>query len=234
MTGAPSAAIKWIAFDLDDTLHFYRNAAGEASAAVFAYLCEEFGFDAEGLGAAYAAILKDAQTSGFAEGKTSREFRAERFGKLLASFSINPHRHLDTVLDVYGDALSRNLKLKEGAAEALRECKLSGYSVMIVTEGPQDAQETTLERLGLAQYADLLVTSGKERVSKRDGLLKRALEIAACNPDELIYIGDSLVSDVLPAMVLGVRTIYVGQEDEIPEGVQKISSLLQLRELLPG
>ena len=91
-----------------------------------------------------------------------------------------------------------NLKLKEGAAEALRECKLSGYSVMIVTEGPQDAQETTLERLGLAQYADLLVTSGRERVSKRDGLLKRALEIAACAPDELIYIGDSLVSDILP------------------------------------
>ena len=126
MTVAPSPAIKWIAFDLDDTLHFYRNAAGEAWAAVFAYLCEEFGCDAEGLGAAYAAILKDAQTIGFAEGKTAREFRAERFGKLLASFWIEPHRHLDTVLDVYGDALSRNLKLKEGAAEALRECKLSG------------------------------------------------------------------------------------------------------------
>jgi putative hydrolase of the HAD superfamily len=234
MTGAPSAAIKWIAFDLDDTLHFYRNASGEASAAVFAYLHEEFGCDAQGLGAAYAAILKGAQTSGFAEGKSSREYRAERFGKLLASFSIKPHRHLDTVLDVYDDALSRNLKLKEGAAEALRECKLSGYSVMIVTEGPQDAQEATLERLGIAQYADLLVTSGRERVSKCGGLLKRALEMAACAPDELIYIGDSLVSDILPAMVLGVRTIYVGQEDQIPEGVQKISSLLQLRELLPG
>ncbi len=51
------AAVRWVAFDLDDTLHFYRKASGRASAAVFEYLDEEFGCGIGELQAAYAGIL---------------------------------------------------------------------------------------------------------------------------------------------------------------------------------
>lgn len=53
-------ALKWIGFDLDDTLHSYRRASGQACEAVFEYLDEEFGCGAEELKAAYTQILKDA------------------------------------------------------------------------------------------------------------------------------------------------------------------------------
>src|SRR5688572_11814927 len=111
--------IEWIGFDLDDTLHFYRRASGRASQAVFDYLNEEFGCDLELLNSRYAIILKAAQSSSFTEGKASRALRGERFGKLMAEFSILPYHHLDIALDIYDDALARHLELKEGAFETL-------------------------------------------------------------------------------------------------------------------
>ena len=74
--------MRWVAFDIDDTLHFYRKASGRASAAVFEYLDEESGCGVGRLRAAYAGILKEAQKGAFADGRTARECRSERFGKL--------------------------------------------------------------------------------------------------------------------------------------------------------
>ena len=71
-------SLQWVAFDLDDTLHFYRKASGRASAAVFAYLDDEFGCGVDQLKAAYAGILKHAQMGGFGDGRTARECRGER------------------------------------------------------------------------------------------------------------------------------------------------------------
>ncbi len=59
------AAVRWVAFDLDDTLHFYRKASGRASAAVFEYLDEEFG-----CGAGAAGCLR-----GNIEGRTEGRLR---------------------------------------------------------------------------------------------------------------------------------------------------------------
>ena len=182
----PNLALKWIGFDLDDTLHFYRKASGQACEAVFEYLGEEFGCGVNELQAAYTGILKDAQKGAFADGRSARECRAERFGKLLTAFSIIPHRHLEAVLDLYDEALSLNLKLKEGAKETLLAARANGLRIMVVSEGPHDAQEATLERLGIAPLADLLVTSAAEKTSKRGGLLKIALGRAQCAPHELI------------------------------------------------
>ncbi len=133
--------LKWIGFDLDDTLHWYRKASGQACKAVFGYLDEEFECGAGELEAAYAWILKDAQKGAFADGRSAQEYRAERFGKLLTAFSIIPYRHLEAVLDLYDEALSQNLTLKEGAREALLTARAKGFRTMVVTEGPHDAQE---------------------------------------------------------------------------------------------
>jgi len=219
---------EWIGFDLDDTLHFYRKASGCASQAVYDYLNEEFGCDLDLLNSRYAVILREAQSRSFAEGKPSRVLRGERFGRLMAEFSILPHRHLDIVLDIYDAALARHLQLKDGAMEALRELKQAGFSIMVVSEGPHDAQETTLARLGLAPYVDLLITSGQEKRSKRDGLLKIALAKAGCSPQSCVFIGDNMECDILPALALGMRAFYVGEDIQMPAGAEKLSSLADL------
>jgi putative hydrolase of the HAD superfamily len=222
------ASVRWVAFDLDDTLHYYRKASGRAADAVFANLDDEFGCGIDRLQAAYAGVLKNAQQGAFADGRTAREGRGERFGKLLQAFSIIPDRYLDQALDVYDAALAANLELKEGAAALLQDIERAGRSVMVVTEGPHDAQETTISRLGLAPYVDLLVTSSMERLTKHTGLLQRALDKANCAPAAVIYVGDSVECDIIPAKALGIRVIFVGEPDKAPDGVETVTSLASL------
>jgi putative hydrolase of the HAD superfamily len=228
MSRADRRAITWIGFDLDDTLHYYREASGRACQAVFDYLHDEFGCDPDELNARYALILKEAQSGSFTEGKTSRALRGERFGRLMTEFSIIPHLHLDRALDAYDEALARHLRLTASAKEVLAALKQAGFSIMVVSEGPHDAQETTLARLGLAPFVDLLVTSGQERRSKREGLLKVALERAGCDPQSCIFIGDNMECDILPALALGMEAFYVGEEALMPAGAKKLTSLEEL------
>jgi putative hydrolase of the HAD superfamily len=73
--------LRWIAFDLDDTLHHFRRASTRASEAVFCDIERQFGIGVDDLGAAYREILSAAQSRHFSQPKTSREYLAERFGR---------------------------------------------------------------------------------------------------------------------------------------------------------
>ena len=147
-------------------------------------------------------------------------------------FPLSRTGNLDEALDIYDAALAANLQLKDGAAALLQDIKRAGRSIMIVTEGPHDAQETTVSRLGLTPYVDLLVTSSMEGLTKRNGLLKRALDKAGCAPGAAIYVGDSIECDIVPAHALGVCTIFIGDPSQAPEGVEAAATLADLRALI--
>ena len=105
---------------------------------------------------------------------------------------------------------------------------------MVISEGPHDAQTTTIERLGIASGIDLLVTSAGEQASKSDGLFEKALERGACGRHQMLYVGDSVERDILPTSALGIASVYVG-EDELPDGTTAMRlDLVALARLLVG
>lgn len=216
--------LKWVAFDLDDTLHSFRKASAEAMEAVYGYVYEEFGVLLDVQRQAYMDILAKGQSGNFIEDKPANDYRSERFGALLSSFNILPHIHLNMMLEIYDRALERTLEVKDGAHDLLRKLRAADISVMVVSEGPHDAQEKTLLRLGLAPYVNLLVTSSKEGICKQTGLLEKALEKAGCSVEEVIYVGDNLERDIVPAQAMGIRCIlFSDQETNIP--VPRITTL---------
>jgi putative hydrolase of the HAD superfamily len=232
MFGALPDSIKWIGFDLDDTLHFFKKASGQASQDVFFYIETSFGVPAASLKEAYKSILSEAQSSFFSKNKPSREYRKERFSKLFKIFSIVSPEHLEAALDCYDNALARHLELKAGALEALTAAKKAGLSVIVVTEGPRDAQVTTISRLGIEPYIDILLTSAEAQVSKGEGLFEHALQKIQCLPSDIIYIGDSLQRDIIPADKLGIQTYYVGDEETGSFKTIKLPSLIELKYLI--
>jgi putative hydrolase of the HAD superfamily len=234
MTDRLPPSLRWVAFDLDDTLHGFRRASGRAAEAVFAEVERRQGFPADRLHEAYGEILQLAQSAGFALERTAREYRAERFAAMLDRFGPPKQGEpgMDRLLDAYDAALGEELELTEGAAEALSAARWAGLSTMVVSEGPADAQALTIERLGIAPMVDLLVTSAAERASKSDGLLEVALARAGCGPEEMLYVGDSVERDIAPALALGIATVYVG-EDELPDGMEAMrTDLVELGRLL--
>lgn len=188
--GELPSGLRWIAFDLDDTLHYFKRASGRASAVVFRDIEREDGIEVGELEAAYHEILRAAQSGHFSQSKTSREYRAERFGTLLDRFGRESGPRLERILDLYDAALGEALELKPGANQVLAAAKRAGLLVMVVSEGPHDAQTTTLERAGCECGEVLFVGDSVDR----DIVSASALGIAS------VYVGDEELPDGLAAM----------------------------------
>lgn len=219
--------LQWIAFDLDDTLHEFTFASRAAMEMVYDYLHEEFGLYHDDMRPAYSAILKEGQMNHFVDNIPSEVYRRQRFEKLFDRFSVLPHIHVDECLKIYDESLSEVLTLKEGALDVLQECKRQGLQIMIVSEGPYDAQEKTLQRLGISEYIDRIYTSSRMGVHKTNGLLQKALEDAGCRVDECVMLGDNLERDIKPALAIGVTAIWVSNSPQ-SFSVPHVQSLMQI------
>lgn len=77
--------------------------------------------------------------------------------------------------------------------------------LMVITKGDLLDQEGKLARSGLADYFDLY-----EVVSnKKEGNYRRLFERLQLNPNEVLMIGNSLRSDVLPPLNIGAHALHV-------------------------
>jgi putative hydrolase of the HAD superfamily len=112
---------------------------------------------------------------------------------VLQSFCVEATpEFLDELAAVYKTQLKLSLELKEGAMSLLAYLKSIGKKIIVITEGPQDAQEWTLENLGPSKYVDYLATTNHFGVSKVDGLFEKVLAEVGIEAEELAYVGDSL------------------------------------------
>jgi putative hydrolase of the HAD superfamily len=78
----------WFGFDLDDTLHEFRKASSHASSSVFQAIQKDSDVSVEDLKASYGEILHSKTASAFADGRTSTEYRRERFTLLLQANNL--------------------------------------------------------------------------------------------------------------------------------------------------
>ena len=80
-----------------------------------------------------------------------------------------------------------------------------GYTLAVFTKGELLDQEHKLERSGLAPYFDHVeITSDKGEKEFLD--LCRKLNV---RPDELMMVGNSLKSDIAPALGIGAQAVYI-------------------------
>lgn len=225
----------WFGFDLDNTLHEFRKASKAASHVVFEQTSKYSNVPIDELAATYVKILKRKTASAFTDGKNSDYHRQARFRALLEAHGIqvNDNDVADLAL-LYKDALADALEVKPGALSLLRYLRSIGKKVAVITEGPQDAQEWTLEKLGLAEYVDLLVTTNKFGKSKVDGLFGTVLDYLGIEGMDMVYIGDSFERDMLPAGREGIMTIRLSEGEDVVLGREeiKVDSLLKIEHIL--
>ena len=131
-----------------------------------------------------------------------------------------------TAADLYPDALP-----------ALQWAKTAGHRIGI-SGNTSAATEEFARNLGLA---DVVGSSRRWGVAKPDpAFFRRLIAEAGCAPDEIVYIGDRVDNDVLPALAAGLRAIHIvrGPWGVVqacwPEaqGLRRIRSLAELPALL--
>lgn len=113
-------------------------------------------------------------------------------------------------------------RVKEGAIEGLRKLREKGYRLALVTQTPRERILPLLERAGLRNPFDEIVSAREARRGKPfpDPYLL-ALERTHSLPEESIAFEDA-PSGALSAIRAGIRTYYVKDLDEPSPGLRKL------------
>jgi HAD superfamily hydrolase (TIGR01662 family) len=99
------------------------------------------------------------------------------------------------------------------AVKTLTELRSNGFKMGLISNAKSDwAVHAILEKLDLAKFFDVVVTSAAVRVRKpRVDIFSRALAALGVNAVETVLVGDSLQADILGAKTAGIRAIHVSR-----------------------
>ncbi|KAJ3485481.1 hypothetical protein NLG97_g6808 [Lecanicillium saksenae] len=227
----------WVGFDLDDTLHEFRRASSTATDQALAKISGAYNIPMPELNQEYAKILQLKTANAFSDGKTSFDYRKERFSLVLERFSLPYDAHfMHFLLETYETAISASLELKCGALGLLSTVKNMGKKIAVITEGPQDAQERTVKALGIDGYIDFLATTNHFGVSKTAGLFVKVLQHLGISPGYMAYIGDSAQRDMEPALSAGIFSVHLDESRNVSlsSTPPRINTLRKLQYIISG
>lgn len=192
--------IKVIALDADDTL----------------WVNEPYFRDAE---EAFAKLLSPYET----ENKIHQELfkkemdNLELYGYGVKGFILSliecalelsnhqlSNEKIEKILDIGKDMLNKPIELLDGVEEFLENISKK-YRVVLATKGDLLDQERKLKKSGLMQYFDHIEVLSDKKVSNYERFI-HALDIKS---SELLMIGNSLKSDVLPLIEVGAMAIHI-------------------------
>lgn len=200
--------IKVVIFDLDDTLYSYTRGNILGTKAVENYMAEHFGFAPELTAAAVArAIAVVNERMGYVCAAIHN--RAIRYQVLLENEGLPVMPHAGRLDDVYWKAILDNIEVEPGVVDFIRSLKAAGIRVGIGTNMTVRIQYDKLERIGVADMVDFIVSSEEAGVEKpAPRFYDLCAEKAGCARDEIAFIGDSMKNDALAAVAAGMQGIW--------------------------
>lgn len=231
MTADPS--LKWIFFDLDDTLWDFKKASAESLRHVFGlfpFLGSPHGGGFEKFAEAYH-LENDRLWSLHSQGKvTSDVLRAERWRRSVNADDRSEEmtrncREVDTEYLRFLSSRPHAVDGMAGLLERLTEKVLVG----IISNGFTDTQYRKLDSSGLWRWVTRTVISdetGIQKPSRR--IFDYALRETGCRSvpfsDEApVFVGDSFANDVAGAIRAGWRALWFNPQGrplpETEEGV---------------
>ena len=207
---------KAIFFDLDNTLYDYDSADKLAIQALY----EEFKKDADISFEDFKKIYSDSKNEvkrkliGTAASHERILYLQELVEKFHKTFESNKIMNL---YHAYWDTLIDNAKIFDGVIETFQWLKDNNIKIAIVTNLTTYVQIRKIEKLGLSEYIDFIVTSqeaGYDKPHPANFLL--ALYKGNLLVEDVLMVGDDLTSDIEGAQSLSIKTILYNfgkQED---------------------
>ena len=113
----------------------------------------------------------------------------------------------DRMMGIYGDRLTVDTTLMDGAGQALEENRLKGIRNAVVTNKPERFARSILDHFGLADMIDVVVggDSGPPRKPAPDMLL-HVLRVSGVDASHALMVGDG-PADIDAARAAGVQSI---------------------------
>lgn len=254
--------IKAIFFDLDDTLLWDQKSVKEAFAATCRAAAEKYDVDVEELEEAVRAEARELYSS-YETYEFTQMIGINPFEGLWGNFldDDDHFRKMKDIVPVYRkEAWTRGLKalgiddpefgaeLAERFPQERRNSpfvydetfnvldELKGkYQLLLLTNGSPDLQNTKLDITPeLVPYFDHIVISGAFGRGKPDpSIFEHALTLMSLNKDEVLMVGDNLMTDILGASRVGIKSVWINRHDKERNEVIPTYEITHLEELYP-
>ncbi|HZR84636.1 MAG TPA: HAD family hydrolase [Candidatus Binatia bacterium] len=131
---------------------------------------------------------------------------------------------------------ARDFRLREGVHETLAALRDAGLHLGIVSNIDEADLHHLIDLGELRPRFDSLLSSEAARSCKPDhGIFRIALDRAGCEPEEALFVGDTLAQDVLGANQIGMRSVLLWHRDDRPppaDGARPHHVIRRIPELL--
>ncbi len=208
--------IKVIAFDADDTLWenetFFREAENQ-----FAEMVKEYASKEEVLRIMYQVELANMPFYGY--GIKGFILSLIETANLISGYRITA-RQTNELLELGKEMLNKPVLLLNGVEDVLLQ--LHGhYKLIVATKGDLLDQERKLKKSGLLKYFHHIEVMSDKNTQAYQSLMAH-LDVA---PSEILMVGNSLKSDVLPVLECGGFAVHIPfhttwHHEEIQENVE--------------
>lgn len=221
--------IKFVVFDLDDTLYPELEFVKSGFRAVAPVLSRWLEISRQ---EAYRILWEEFNNC-----------RKHVFDLVLRRYNCWSSEKVSFLLAVYRSHLPR-IGLYPDARSILSWLREKGYRVGILTDGYFFVQRQKIRALRLEYHVDEIIFTdllGREFWKPHPRPFELVLDKAGCPADQAVYVGDNPLKDFLGAKKVGMRTIQIKRNDGIysrekaPPGSEAdlvIPSLLEIKSLL--
>lgn len=192
--------IKVIAFDADDTLWenetYFREAEHKFAELLSQYEIEHI-IDKE----LYKKEIENLKLYGY--GIKGFVLSMIECALEISNFDLDP-KLIQQIIDLGKDMLNKPINLIEGVKDVLKELNKK-YKLIVATKGDLLDQERKLKKSNILKYFHHVEVMSDKKEDDYIKLIKH-LDI---NPNQLLMVGNSLKSDVLPLIKIGANAIHI-------------------------
>ena len=215
--------IKGILIDIDNTLYDYNYTHSLAMDEVYK-LAQNFA-DLEVFKQAFikARNIIHSQLINTA----SSHNRLLYFQKALELLNIKDVLLAKKLYDTYWNTFLDNINLFDGVKEFF--IKNNNKKICLVTDLTAYIQYRKIEKMGISQYVDFVVTSEEVGVEKPNSkMFETALQKIKMQSDEVCMIGDSYEKDIVGAKNLNIKAYWLTDTNSEDENVFAFKTFKEL------
>lgn len=215
--------IEWVVFDVGETLvdetRYWRQWAARLGLPEFTWFAI--------LGGVIARNLDHREAFRVADPSFDLAAAIKRYD---GDGAFGPGERWWSTEDLYADVVP-----------CLTELRVQGYRIGVAANNSQADRVALAEQLARCGVEiDFVASSAAWNVWKPDpGFFRLLVDETAAPPETIVYVGDRIDNDIVPARQAGLSAVFVRrgpwgylQQSECPDGVSTITSLEQLPPML--
>ena len=142
--------------------------------------------------------------------------RTEQMRMTLARAELDDEAMAAAMSRHYMEARDRHLELFPDAIAVLDKLKLQ-FPLGLITNGPADIQRMEISTLAIESYFDNIFIEGEMGFGKPEPeVFRRAAAAVSLPPEKLLFVGNSYLHDILPAIEAGWKTAWIKRASDVP------------------